>query len=252
MNVLKISLCAAVATAAMAGASAAFADDAPAAAPTGLQVAYNIGAATDYIFRGIDQTGTSSEGEAFGGVDLTDGKFYAGTWVSNTGPRSANGFEYDLYGGYKPNLGPVTFDLGFYFYGYNTSNDKLVSAGANTLEWKAGASMPLGGFTVGAVAYYSSNENGTDHSSWYEEGDVSYTFKNKASVSAAIGGFQSDGLQTGGIGPETYMTWNVGVTYPVTDKLSFDLRYIGTNSNAKDVFGDSAFDGGVATLKVSF
>ncbi len=65
-------------------------------------VSFNVGAATDYIFRGIDQTGYYDEGEAFGGVDATSGSFYAGAWVSNTGPNPVQFIEYDLYAGWKP------------------------------------------------------------------------------------------------------------------------------------------------------
>lgn len=243
MKALKVSLCAAVAVAAMGAASAAFADD----APTGLQVTWNVGGATDYIFRGIDQTGPGDSGEVFGGADLTYGKFYAGTWLSNTGPRADNGLEYDLYGGWKPSLGPATLDLGFYYYGYNSSRLGNVSSNFDTLEWKAGVSVPAGPFTIGAVAYYSDDYASSSKSSWYEEGDISYTFKNKATLSAAIGGFQSDSLA------KNYMTWNAGVTYPVTDKLSLDVRYIGTNAAAKTSYGAGfGFDGAIATLKLSF
>jgi uncharacterized protein (TIGR02001 family) len=116
MNVLKISLCAVAATAAMAGASAAFADDAPSGP---VQLSYNVGAATDYIFRGIDQTTAISEGEAFGGVDAVIFKqFYAGVWVSNTGESGLGGVETDVYGGWKPSLGPVGLDLGVITYNY--------------------------------------------------------------------------------------------------------------------------------------
>jgi hypothetical protein len=55
MKLLKISLCAAVAIAAMAGASAASAEEMP-----NFTAAYNVGAATEYVFRGIDQSPTGA------------------------------------------------------------------------------------------------------------------------------------------------------------------------------------------------
>jgi uncharacterized protein (TIGR02001 family) len=245
MNVLKISLCAVAATAAMAGASAAFAAD------DTIALSYNVGAATDYVFRGIDQTPLT--GEVFGGVDAVIAKnFYAGVWVSNTGVSGQSGIEGDIYAGWKPSLGPVGFDLGVISYnytgGHNHNNDH------DDYELKAGASMPIGGFTIGAVDFYGPSNHAnpifglgpiaTDYSDTnYIEADVSYTFKNKASISAAYGNFQAlnDSTNSG----FHYNTWNAGVTYPITDKLSIDARYIGTSPQG-------LFNGGVATLKVAF
>ncbi|HZZ36312.1 MAG TPA: TorF family putative porin, partial [Caulobacteraceae bacterium] len=70
----KLALCAAVASLGMA--SAAYAEDA--AAPT---LAFNFGIANEYSFRGLSQT--RKDIQVFGGADLTYGKFYAGTWISN-------------------------------------------------------------------------------------------------------------------------------------------------------------------------
>jgi uncharacterized protein (TIGR02001 family) len=243
MNVLKITLCAVAATAAMAGASAAFAAD------DTIALSYNVGVATDYVFRGIDQT--PNTGEAFGGVDAVIAKqFYAGLWISNTGPSGGKGIETDLYAGWKPSLGPVTFDLGAIYYLYNNNSALPNNSHASDYELKAGASIPLGGFTFGAVDFYGPSNNAfplsatKDGNTNYLEGDVSYTFKNKATVSAAYGNFQveSAGALSGG----HYNTWNAGVTYPVTDKLSIDARYIGGTPTG------FAFNGAVGTLKVAF
>jgi uncharacterized protein (TIGR02001 family) len=250
MNVLKLSLCAVTATAAMAGASAAFAAD------DTIALSYNVGAATDYVFRGVDQTPGS--GEAFGGVDAVIAKqFYAGVWVSNTGFTGNSGFEGDVYAGWKPSLGPVGFDFGAIAYNYNGGNVK--NNDHDDYELKAGASIPVGSWTFGAVDFYgpsnhafptafkpngvASNYSNTN----YLEADVGYTFKNKASFSAAYGNFQGDS----GLGH--YNTWNAGVTYPVTDKLTLDARYIGSSPTAGGLNGNlPLFNGGVATIKVSF
>ena len=50
-------------------------------AQEGPKLSYNIGLASDYVFRGVSQTDENAQ--IFGGVDLTAGKFYAGTWASN-------------------------------------------------------------------------------------------------------------------------------------------------------------------------
>ena len=242
MKALKIALCGAAASLAMG--SAAFADT---------TVAWNVGASTDYIFRGLDQTGPFSDGEAFGGVDVTNGMMYGGVWLSNTGSSSGKGFEYDIYGGVKPVMGPVTFDFGAIFYGYTDDEAfGISSTDGNMWEVKAGATYAAGPGTVGAVLYYSPNFagsfNGDDgDSSVYGEVNASYTFGNKAVLSGAIG---KQWVDDSVYPVDGYATWNIGVTYPITDHFAVDARYIGTDDDASAVgfAGNTA----VATLKATF
>ncbi|MDZ4317828.1 MAG: TorF family putative porin, partial [Phenylobacterium sp.] len=72
MKTLKLTLLAAAATLAMGGAAAA--QESP--------VSFNLGVASDYVYRGVSQT---DEGpQVFGGVDLAIGEMgYAGIWASN-------------------------------------------------------------------------------------------------------------------------------------------------------------------------
>jgi uncharacterized protein (TIGR02001 family) len=215
MKAIKLTLCAAVATAVMGFAGAAAAQDGP-------TVSYNIGLATDYVFRGVDQTGAGEDGQVFAGADLTAGQFYAGVWVSNTGAGGSELFEGDLYAGFKPVLGGVTLDLGAIYYGYNGANN-----GLSDVELKAGASVPAGAATLGAVVYYGPSNNGFGgRDTTYIEGNVAF----------ALGNFD-DGLTN-------YITWNAGVSYPITDKVALDARYIGTEG--------AGYNGAVATLKVAF
>src|SRR5262245_30021173 len=78
----------------------------------------NIGLATEYVFRGISQTG---EGPAVqGGFDATCGMFYAGVWASNLdwGAIEGTSIEMDWYAGVKFNTGRVAWDLGVIYYSY--------------------------------------------------------------------------------------------------------------------------------------
>ena len=54
---------------------------APASAQTDVDVAFNVGVVSDYVFRGASQT--DEEPAIQGGVDITAGSFYAGVWGSN-------------------------------------------------------------------------------------------------------------------------------------------------------------------------
>ena len=81
---------------------------------------------TDYIFRGISQT---DEGPAIqGGFELAYNILYLGVWGSNVdfgtsstsfgNSRNLANIEIDWYGGIKPVLKGVSFDIGVYYYTY--------------------------------------------------------------------------------------------------------------------------------------
>jgi uncharacterized protein (TIGR02001 family) len=243
MKALKIMLCGAAASLAMG--SAAFADT---------TVAWNVGLANDYVFRGVDQTGPYSEGEGFGGVDISNGAAYGGVWVSNTGSSGGKGMEYDIYGGYKPVVGSVTIDLGAIYYGY--TDDKYAGFSthkANRVELKAAATDAIGSGTIGAAVYYSPNflgsaDGSNSDSSVYGEINAGYTFTNKATLSGAYG---KQWIKKDIFGVDGYTTWNVGITYPLTDHLSIDARYIGSSDDASNA-NFFEFNGTIATLKATF
>jgi uncharacterized protein (TIGR02001 family) len=229
MKMLKTALCAAVASFAMAGVAQA----------QEIDVSFNVGVATDYIFRGLDQS-LDSEGQFFGGVDATMDKFYAGAWVSNTGPDGDEAVEYDLYAGFKPTVGGATLDFGLIYYGYTDSDNKVISSDLNALEIKAAASFPAGPFTLGAAVYYAPENGGfADESTTYLEANIAYTFEDGPTVSAAVGNFSMD---VPGLVPDSYSTWNIGATFPIGEKFSIDARYHGTNDDAEALFGPEIAD----------
>lgn len=210
MKALKLAICAATASLALAGGAASAQD-----------VTFNIGAASDYAFRGISQTDESAQ--IFGGVDYTNSIFYAGAWASNVDFGDGTDAEIDLYAGVKPTAGPVSFDFGVIYYGYVGA-----PGGADWDQWevKAAASVPAGPFTLGAAAYYSPDYTGvgTDDS-LYLEGNASISPAEGWTISAAYGNQSVDTI----LGDFDYDTWNLGVGYAFTDKISGDLRYHDTN-----------------------
>lgn len=237
MKLFKTSLLAAVATLAMAGAASA------------ADYSFNVGVANDYVFRGIDQT-FDQDGQLFGGVDVSQDMFYGGAWLSNTGPDGDQGLEYDLYAGVKPSVAGVSLDFGVIYYGYTGSTS--VDSYLNTVELKAAASYPLGPVTVGAAAYYSPENGGfADEKTLYLEANAAYTLAAGPTISGAVGTMKFDDAPLGGV--DSYVTYNVGVTFPFAERFSVDLRYHGSDSDAETAYGaDLADDHFVATLKATF
>lgn len=220
MRTLKIALAAAVGSLAIAGAANAQDSE--------TKFTFNVGANNDYVFRGVSQT--NEDLSLFGGVDASFlGIGYAGVWVSNVEFLNARGksdgtdFEFDLYAGVKPTVGPVTFDLGVIYYGYA---DQPNGANYDYWEGKLAASVPAGPVTLGAAVFYSPEFFGKTGDAFYSEVNFSTAIPDsKFSVSGALGYQQVQG-------PLDYLTWNAGVGYAFTDNLSADLRYYDTDSHS--------------------
>lgn len=110
----------------------------------------NIGAASNYIWRGVTQT--NDEAAISGGLDYaSESGFYAGTWASNL---AGSQYELDLYAGFGGEAGSVGYDLGVITYLYPIGDDEL-----DFTEVYASASVA--GFTAG-VAYEISAEDDAD------------------------------------------------------------------------------------------
>lgn len=232
MNALKLSLAAACASLALGSAAHAQED-------AGFDLSFNVGAATEYVFRGVSQT--DEDPQIFGGVDTTIGKIgYAGVWASNVDFGDGTDFEYDLYAGVKPALGAATLDLGVIYYGYA---DQPSGANWDYWEGKVGISAPFGPATFGANVYYSPEFTGKTGDAWYKEVYASVTIpETRVAVS---GGFGHQAIAEAG----DYATWNLGAGFALTDNISLDARYYDTDAHEFGKIYDSRF---VASAKIVF
>lgn len=221
----------------LAAASALALSAGVAQAQDGPKPSYNLGVASDYVFRGVSQT--QEDPQIFGGVDLSAGEFYAGTWASNVDFGDKTDAEVDLYAGYKPTVGVVSLDLGVIYYGYLGAPK---GADYGNVEFKAAASIPAGKGGLGAAVYYSPDSFGAANEAVYYELNGSYPVIDKLSVLAAVG------RQTYN-GSGDYATWNVGAAYAINDHLSLDLRYHDTDEQG---FGKIYGARAVASLKAVF
>ena len=211
----SFKLAAFAATAALALGTAAQAQDKP-------EFSFNVGAASDYVFRGFSQT--DSGPQVYGGADMSIGIFYAGAWLSNVDFGDSTDMEYDLYAGFKPTLGPVSLDVGLLRYGYTNQSD---GADLDFWEGKVAGSIPAGKGTVGAAVYYTPENFNQSGQATYVELNGSMPVTEKLSVSGAIGHQSLEG-------PLDYETWNLGVGYAINDVFGIDLRYWDTNVEKAD------------------
>ncbi|WP_293474875.1 TorF family putative porin [Phenylobacterium sp.] len=206
----------------------------PALAQEGLSVDFNLGAASDYVFRGASQT--DEDPQVYGGADVALGIGYAGAWVSNVDFGNGTDAEFDLYAGIQPQVGAVTLDLGALYYGYL---DQPSGSHEDYWEFKAAASMPLGPATFGAGVFWSPEYFGKTGDALYYEANAEVTIpQTKLSLSAALGRQQFEG-------PGDYTTWNVGVGYALTDHVGLDLRYHDTDAHEQGKLYDGRIVGGI-------
>ena len=108
-----------------AGAMTLGATTAVNAAEGGISASANLGAITDYKFRGISQSDGSPAVQ--GGVDLDFGNgLYLGTWASQVDfayGEDETKFEQDFYGGYAGEISStVSYDVGYIYYAYHGSD----------------------------------------------------------------------------------------------------------------------------------
>ena len=230
---MRTQLAMAAAVAALTLAAGARAED------KAFSVAFNVGANTDYVFRGVSQT--DQDPSVYGGADATfAGIGYAGVWVSNVDFGNGTDAEFDIYGGFRPTLGPVSFDVGILYYGYI---DQPTGSHEDYFEGKITASIPAGPATLGAAFYYSPEFFGkTGDATYYEINGAVPLGDSKFTLSGAVGYQQVQG-------PADYATWNVGIGYAINDHIGIDVRYHDTDEHK---FGNIYDSRVVAGLKVTW
>jgi uncharacterized protein (TIGR02001 family) len=193
------------------------------------QVTTNLGATSDYRFRGISQTQNAPALQ--GGIDYADKSgVYIGNWNSSVSSQlytNGSGLESDLYAGYKKEVAGVTLDVGSYNYFYPRAS--VGSTNYNTKEVYVGAAKgPVSVKVSQSLGDYfaTSNSKGTK----YYQADVTYPIAGtKVSVLAHAGKTDIANNTT-----LDYTDYNFGVGYNIA---GFDVsaKYY-TNSNKTTTF----------------
>lgn len=181
----------------------------------------NVGAVSEYLFRGIEQSGGAA---LQGGLDYSHSTgLYAGTWASNTGgPAASGGTELDLYGGYSFKVGEVGLDFGAIYYVFSEDEEDLggpgIEADFDYLEIYGKAS-----YSYFALQYYYASDY---------LGDA-----NEATAQAA-------GLDN------EFGYLNLLANFPLSPTLTLGLQYgLSSGDGAKAAWGDEYEDYSITLTK---
>jgi uncharacterized protein (TIGR02001 family) len=95
------------------------------------EVSTNIGVTSNYIWRGLTQSGNSTSFS--GGIDWSgESGLYAGTWLA----EAWDDYELDLYGGYAGEVGDFGYDVGLIYYTYSSDADSNFAELAVSGSWQ--------------------------------------------------------------------------------------------------------------------
>jgi len=215
--------------------SYSFAEDAPVAEPVSPHtVAYIVGLYSQYVFRGLTQTG--EEMAVQGGVDYSHSSgFYAGAWASNiswledASAYDNSSIELDLYGGFRSSIGDtgISYDIGLLQYIY--PGDKLPGVkSAETTEVYGSVGYK---WISGKVSYVLSDgawgfRNADD--TWYAEANANVPIGDTGLTAVLhIGRQDFDGK---GNSVFNYTDYKVGLTKSWSNGVNLGGYYTDTNA----------------------
>ncbi len=190
----------------------------------GGEISASVGFFTDYIFRGISQTGEDPAIQ--GSIDYAhDSGFYLGVWGSNVDFGDDAQLEIDVYGGFSGSIQGFDYDIGAIYYAYP-------STAAPLDYWELAASLghALGPATLTVGVNYSPDNFGETGDAVYVHGDIEVPIPLSGPVGVTLSGSlgYQDISDEANFGVPDYVTWNLGVTFSVWG-LDFDVRYFDTD-----------------------
>ena len=218
----------AVLVAALAASSAVLAQSQPAAPEPDYTLSFNVGAVTDYRYRGISQS--RGRPALQGGADFAHKSgFYVGTWASTIKWISDAGgdadVEVDIYGGYKFSAGPVAMDVGVLRYLYPSSDFGFAPHPNTTEVYVAGtwgpATLKYSHATTNLFGFANSDGSGyLDLSATFDTGYWGLT------VTPHIGHQRVRNNSAA-----SYTDWSVALGKDFGNGLTGSLAYVDTDTN---------------------
>ena len=175
----------------------------------------NIGATSNYVWRGFTQT--YDDAAISGGVDYSDESgVYVGAWASDV--KWVDGYEFDVYGGYSSETADgIGYDLGFIHYAYPDATDSdfteltasvtlgpvtaaiahTISAdgasyeGDNYYSLSAGTEVEEGLSISGTLGYYDYNSGADSYK--HAQLDLTKSLGDFGDVTASVSKLSNDG-----------------------------------------------------------
>ena len=233
---------------ALAISNIARAEDAPAEPASPHTITYNIGLYSEYMFRGLTQTG--EEMALQGGVDYTHASgFYLGAWASNIswleddGLYENSSLELDLYGGYASTFGDsgIGYNIGLLQYIY--PGDKVSGTGYDKAETTELYAALTYGWAQAKVSYGLTDIFGVKDSdgSYYAELNGNIPVGESGFTVIAHYGYQdfagsaNDNL--------SYSDWKLGLTKAFSNGVTVGAYYSDTDSSKGDSSAAGYVDG---------
>jgi uncharacterized protein (TIGR02001 family) len=209
----------------------------PAAAHAG-DWTVQVGAATDYISKGISKSDEKAQG--WGRVEWAGPEdFYAGAFATNADLSAGADAEIQLYGGWRPEALGYEWDLGLVYKTFPGTRADLTD---DMIELKGEVARAIGPVKGRLHVDWSPDNYGSAKQALWVEGRLGYAVARKTEVSVGLGRREQEN-------GADYTAWNIGVKQKLTDKLSGDLRWYDTNGHE---FGD-VYDGRlVAAITATF
>lgn len=148
----------------------------------GAEVSMNIGATSNYIWRGVTQTHDAAA--VSGGIDWSGASgFYAGAWASNADWADNMSYELDLYGGFAGEVGDFGYDLGVIFYTYDEEAETDFAELALSGSWN---------FLSAGVNYTFSGDDDAVEGDTYIHAGVSFDLPENFAIGATLGNYDFD------------------------------------------------------------
>jgi uncharacterized protein (TIGR02001 family) len=236
------------------------------APPSPWDIAFGGAIMSDYMWRGITQSGHNPSVAAYFEPRYNINanlQLYAG--VSGESIKFPNGAaaEIDLYGGIRPTFGPVAFDVGFWYYAYPGGNSSYASDNFGIIQaisdasfyevygkatWTINDYLAIGGYvqhtpsylnTGADGAYYAGTVKLTAPGTWLPDGIGAYASGEIGRQ--MLGDVDVDGrVYTAALDLPDYTTWNAGIGF-TWKVFTLDLRYSDTDlsqANCYIITGD--------------
>ncbi|MEW8024578.1 MAG: TorF family putative porin [Candidatus Thiodiazotropha sp.] len=190
------------------------------------EVSTNIGVTSNYIWRGLTQTGNSTA--LSGGFDWSgESGLYAGTWLS----EAWDDYELDLYGGYAGEAGDFGYDVGLIYYAYSSDAESDFTELAVSGSWQ---------FLTAGLNYVFSAEDAVEviEEDLYYYLGASFDLPQDFSIGLTVGFVEPDG--DGDDDFEDYTHYQVDLTKATGDFGDVTLSVSDTDLDDTDAAGEDS------------